>query len=90
MLAGLGDFAPCFIVFLGELLCLPTVRRPFDPGRGTGVLSGGEVDEALSLLPVGVDDISSLVASLLTMQPSGLSQRRIVLGGSSCVFFVYP
>lgn len=88
-MAALGGIAPCFIVFLGELLCLPTVRRPFDPGRGTGVLSGDEVDEALSLLPVGVDDDSFPVASLLTTLPSGLSQRRIVLGGSSCVLFVY-
>jgi hypothetical protein len=62
------------------------VRRPFDLGRGTGLLSRGEVDEALSLLHVGVDDDSFPVASLLIMLPSGLSQRRIVLGGSSCVF----
>jgi hypothetical protein len=32
------------IVFLGELLCLSTVRCPLTHGEGQGVLSGGEGD----------------------------------------------
>jgi hypothetical protein len=51
LVAALGGIALCSIVFLGELLCLPTVRRPTIQGEGQGVLSGGEVNGALSLLP---------------------------------------
>ncbi|KAK1631289.1 hypothetical protein QYE76_005604 [Lolium multiflorum] len=72
LVAALGGIAPCFIVFLGELLCLPTVRRPPIQGGGGGPF-GSEVDEVLSMLLVGVDDNSFSAASLLTTLPSGLS-----------------
>jgi hypothetical protein len=85
LVSALGSIALCFIVFLGELLCVPTVRHPLIQGEGEGVLSGGEVDKVLSLLLVGVDDDSFPAASLLTTLPSGLSRRR----SSSCVFCVF-
>jgi hypothetical protein len=51
LVATIGGIALCFIVFLGELLCLPTIRRPPIQGDGQGVHSEGKVDGVLSLLP---------------------------------------